>query len=80
MNTGCSPEIYLSVVRYQIIRMFTKYQLTIEPVRKMNEIYYLFKIKSPATIEYTTSEDKLKRVYAVLQNNQSELKLLVRIR
>ena len=54
--------------------MFTKYQLTIEPVRKMNEIYSLFKIKCPTTIEYTPSEDELKRMHAVQHDNPSELK------
>ena len=74
LNTGYSPAIIFSVLQYQVVQIFPEYLLTSEPVKKMNEIYSLFKIKCPTTIEYTPSEDELKRMHAVQHDNPSELK------
>ena len=68
LDTGYSPEKIFSVLQYQIVQIFPKYLLTSEPVKKMNEIYSQFKMKCPTTIEYTPSEDELKRMCAVQQN------------
>ena len=68
LDTDYSPEKIFSVLQYQIIQIFPKYLLTSEPVKKMNEIYSQFKMNCPTTIEYTPSEDELKRMCAVQQN------------
>ena len=54
-----------SIIDPSVLLIFPEYLLTSEPVKKMNEIYSLFKIKCPTTIEYTPSKDELKRMHAV---------------
>ena len=62
LGTGWSPEIMFSILQYQVVQIFPEYLLTSEPVKSMNDIYRRFRIKCPATIPYSATDDEKKRM------------------
>ena len=62
LNTGLSPEILFSILKYQVVQIFPEYLLTSEPVKRMNDIFKLFNIKCPETIPYKATADELQRM------------------
>ena len=65
LGTGWSPKIMFSILQYQVVQIFPEYLLTSEPVKNMNDIYKHFKIKCPATIPYTATDDEKERMGVV---------------
>ena len=51
-----------SILKHQQAIIYDKELITSESVKKMNELYNLFKIKCPETIPYSPTADELKRL------------------
>ena len=64
-GSGYTPESVYSILQHQVVQIYPEYLVTSEPVKAMNDIYKLFKIKCPETIPYTATEDEMERMGVV---------------
>ena len=61
-NTSFTLSGAFSILKHQQAIIYDKELITSESVKKMNELYNLFKIKCPETIPYSPTADELKRL------------------